>query len=47
MAIYALGIIPLIMTMIESVTTKCNNIKMTVFADDIIATRKLKSLFHW
>ena len=47
MAVYALGIVPLIMTMIELVTTKCNNIKMIVFADDIIAARKLKSVFHW
>ena len=47
MAVYALGIIPLIMTMIELVTTKCNDIKMIVFADDIIAARKLKSVFHW
>ena len=34
MAIYALGLTPLIMTMVESVSTKCDDMKMGTFADD-------------
>ena len=47
MAIYALGITPLIMMMVELVRTKCGDIKMVAFADDFSAAGKLKSLLQW
>ena len=47
MTIYALGITPLIMTMVELVSTKRDDIKMVAFADDFSATGKLKSLLPW
>ena len=37
MAIYALGITPLIMMMAELVSTQCDNIKMVAVADDFSA----------
>ena len=40
MAIYALGITPLIMMMVELVSTKCGDTK-------IVAAGKLKSLLQW
>ena len=45
MAIYALGITPLMM-MIELVTTKCNNIKMVTFAGDFTVAGKSKYFFN-
>ena len=47
MAIYAIGITPLIMMMIELVTTRCDDIKMIAFADDFSAVGKLVSLIQW
>ena len=50
MAIYAIGITPLIMMMIELVTTRCDDIKMVAFADDFaddFAAGKLTSLLQW
>ena len=47
MAIYAIGITPLIMMMIELVTTRCDDIKMVVFADDSSAAEQLTSLLQW
>ena len=47
MAICALGITPLIMMMVELVSTKCDDIKMVAFADDFSAAGKLKSLLQW
>ena len=47
MAIYAIGITPLIIMMIELVTTRCDDIKMVVFADDFSAAGKLTSLLQW
>ena len=47
MAIYAIGITPLIMMMIELVTTTCDDIKMVAFADDFSAAGKLISLLLW
>ena len=44
MAIYALGITPLIMMKTELVIAKCGNIKMFVFADDFNVARKLRCL---
>ena len=43
-AIYALGMTPLIMVMVELVSTKCVDIKMVAFADGFSAAAKLKSL---
>ena len=43
-AIYALGMTPLIMVMVELVSTKCVEIKMVAFADGFSAAAKLKSL---
>ena len=47
MAIYAIGITPLTIMMIELVTTRCDDIKMVVFADDFSAAGKLTSLLQW
>ena len=47
MAIYAIGITPLITMMIELVTTRCDDIKMVAFADGFSAAGKLTSLLHW
>ena len=47
MGIYATGIAPLIMMMIELVTTRCDDIKMVAFADDFSAAGKLTSLPQW
>ena len=47
MAIYALGITPFIMMMVKLVSTKCYDIKMVAFADDLNAAGKLKSLLQW
>ena len=47
MAIYALGITPLIMMMVELVSTKCDDIKMVEFVDNFSAAGKLKSLLQW
>ena len=47
MAIYAIGITPLIMMMIKLVTTRCDDINMLAFADDFSATGKLISLLQW
>ena len=47
MAIYALGITPPIMMMVELVSTKRDDIKMVAFADDFSAAGKLKSLLQW
>ena len=47
MAIYALGMTPLIMVMVELVSTKCVDIKMVAFADGFSAAAKLKSLSQW
>ena len=47
MAIYALGITPFIMMMVKLVSTKCDDIKMVAFVDDLNAAGKLKSLLQW
>ena len=47
MAIYALGITPFIMMMVEFMSTKCDDIKMVAFVDDFSAAGKLKSLLQW
>ena len=47
MAIYAIGITPLIIMMIELVTTRCDDIKMMAFADDFSAVGELVSLIQW
>ena len=47
MAIYAIGITPLIMMMIELVTIRRGDIKMVAFADDFSAAGKLASLLQW
>ena len=47
MTIYALGVTPLIMVMVELVSTKCGDIKMAAFADDFSVAGKLKSLLQW
>ena len=47
MAIYAIGITPLIMMKIELVTTRCDDIKMVAFADNFSAAGKLTSLLDW
>ena len=47
MTIYAIGITLLIMMMIELVTTRCDDIKIVVFADDFSAAGKLTSLLQW
>ena len=47
MAIYALGITPLIMMMVELVSTKCDDIKMVAFVEDFSAVGKLKFLYQW
>ena len=44
MAIYALCITPLIMIMVELVSTKCGDIKIVTFSDDFSAAATLKSL---
>ena len=46
-AIYALGITPSIMMMVELVSTKRDDKKMVAFADDFSAAGKLKSLLQW
>ena len=46
-AIYALGITPFIMMMVELVSTKCDDIKMVAFADDFGVAGELKSLLQW
>ena len=46
MAIYALGINPLVMMMVELVSKKCDDIKMVAFADDFGAAGELKSLLQ-
>ena len=40
MAIYALGITPIIIMMIELAITKCDDIKMVTFANDFNAAGK-------
>ena len=47
MAIYALGITPFIMMMVELVSTKCDDIKMVAFVDDFSAAGQLKPLLQW
>ena len=47
MAIYALGITPLITMLIELVSPNCSDLKMVAFADDFSAAGKLKSLLQW
>ena len=47
MAIYALGITPPIMMMVELVSTKRDDIKIVAFADDFSAAGKLQSLLQW
>ena len=47
MTIYALSITPLITMMIELVTTKCDDIKMVAFADDLSGVGKSKSTLQW
>ena len=47
MAIYAIGTTPLIMMMIELVTTRCDDIKIVAFADDFSAAGKLTFLLQW
>ena len=46
MAIYALGITPLIMTNPVLVTKICDNMKMVIFVDDFSVAGKLKSLLQ-
>ena len=47
MAIYALGITPITMMMIELVTTQYDNRKIVGFADGFSATEKFKLLLQW
>ena len=47
MIIYAIGITPLIMMIIEVVTIRCGDIKMVALADDFSAAGKLTSLLQW
>ena len=47
MAIYALGITPITMMMIELVTTQSDNRKIVGFADGFSATVKFKFLLQW
>ena len=47
MAIYAIGITPLIMMIIELVTTRCDDLKMVAFVDDFSAAGKLSSFLQW
>ena len=47
MAIYALGITPITMMMIELVTTQSDNRKIVGFADGFSATEKFKLLLQW
>ena len=46
-AIHTIGITPLVMMMVELVTTRCDDIKMVAFADDFSAAGKLISLLQW
>ena len=46
MTIYAIGITPLIMMMIDLVTTRCDDRKIVAFADDFSAAGKLTSLLQ-
>ena len=46
-AIYALGITPSIMMMVELVSTKREEKKIVAFADEFSAAGKLKSLLQW
>ena len=45
--IYALGITPLTIMMVELVSTKCDDIKMFSLAHDFSAEEKLKPLLQW